>query len=546
VQFNNPEEPDMPTSIPYDPSLVLGNLVDPVTMDRLNQIAALQAPIDAAQDTMNSFITMKRSIDMTIEELQNMGIDTTDVAKKSVDIGTNITQSAIAYATTRIAQELAMQPLRGKAVAVHESIESPIDYNRTMLKQIALSSDSLKMDAQFFNFETNEQDSKDVISSIKGYITGATSLLGADRSFDLGAAAAKQVNQQVEEHDISGTLVLTCTCTHKMATVLAPLIFDVDKAIRVWNAMYPGQQDRIRLDADAMVQIVAEEDALVGPSQKSVSIISGCTYGSSFVGMVHILRKTNTTTSQDDDSQTLSIQAQAKWGTEIMGAAGGFGIDESSAEDLKDLTSRTSMTAHVTILTEGVVPSIVSTTVGDAVKTFANFSPDEMTKQLATLANATETDHTNAETSSQAARTGQSMVSLKGATVTSVLMGLKPIDAQKNKVIDTNSMMTAFEKYVQDLKAGVLSGVPINFWLKPITKYQLAMMWVNKYFPGKFRGYSGDDSAAPKGAAAAATPAASADGSASTDQSASTTDQSASTDQSAAPDASTDGSTPAS
>ncbi len=132
----------MPTSIPYDPSLVLGNLVNPVTMDRLNQIATLQAPIDAAQDTMNSFITMKRSIDMTIEELQNMGIDTADVAKQSVVVGTNITKSAIAYAQTRITQELAMQPLRGKAVAVHESIESPIDYNRTMMKPLALSSRS--------------------------------------------------------------------------------------------------------------------------------------------------------------------------------------------------------------------------------------------------------------------------------------------------------------------------------------------------------------------------------------------------------------------
>lgn len=530
----------MPTSIPYDPSLVMGNLVDPVTMDRLNQIAALQAPIDAAQDTMNSFITMKRSIDMTIEELNNMGIDTTDLAKKSADVGTNITQSAIAYASTRIAQELAMQPLRGKAIAVHESIESPIDYNRTVLKPLPLSSDSLKMDAQFFNFETNEQDSKDVISSIKTYITGAASLLGASRSFDLGAAAAKQVNQQLEEHDISGTLVLTCTCTHKTATVLAPLIIDVDKGIRVWNAMFPGQQDRIRLDADAMVQIVAQEDAAGGATEKSISIISGATYGSSFVGMVHILRKTNTTTNQDDESQELSVQAQAKWGTEIMGLAGGFGLDEASAQDLKDLTSQATMTCHVTILTEGVAPSLVSNTVGDAVKTFANFSPDAMNSSLATLANSTASDHQTAETSSQAARTGETMVAMKTATVKPVLMGLSSLDKAQNKVIDNNSMMGAFDQYVKDVKSGQLSGVPINFWLKPITKYQLAMMWVNKYFPGKFRGYSGDDSAAPKGAASAATPAAS------TDQSAAT-DPSAATDQSAAPDAArTDGSTPSS
>jgi hypothetical protein len=496
----------VPTSIPYDPSLVLGNLVDPSTMDRLNQIAVLQAPIDAAQDTLNSFITMKRSMDMTVEELKNMGIDTTAVEAKSADVGKQITQAAVDYAATRLAQEQKIQPLRAKAVAVHEAIESPIDYNRTMLKQIPLSNDSLKMDAQFFSFEDNEQDNKDVVSSIKGYVTGACSLLGASKSFDIGAAAARQVNQQLQEHDISGTLVLTATCTHKMATVLAPFFIDVDKGIRVWNQMFTAPQDKLRTDATSLAAI-AEQQYTAG--EKSLTIISGCTYGSSFVGMVHILKQDDSTTNQDVESDEVSIQAQAKLGDEISGIAGGFGIDDQSAEDLKDLLSHASVRAHVTILTEGLIPSIKSNEVAYAVRQFANFDPKAMMDSLAVLAASTAGEHTTAETSSEAARTGQSLVALKGATVKNALSQINTMDAQKNKVIDVNSMMTAFDQYVKDATDGKIGGVPINFWLKPITKSQLAFMWVNKYYPGKFKGYSGDDSAQPpKSGAAAPAPAA--------------------------------------
>ena len=41
-------------------------------------------------------------------------------------------------------------------------------------------------------------------------------------------------------------------------------------------------------------------------------------------------------------------------------------------------------------------------------------------------------------------------------------------------------------------------GVPINFYLKPVTRVQLAQMWVSKYYPGKFIGIQGDDAPPPE------------------------------------------------
>jgi hypothetical protein len=65
----------MPTSIPYSPSLVLGSVVQPAAMATLLEMAALQGPVDAAQDTLNSFISLKRGLEMTASELVNMNID---------------------------------------------------------------------------------------------------------------------------------------------------------------------------------------------------------------------------------------------------------------------------------------------------------------------------------------------------------------------------------------------------------------------------------------------------------------------------------------
>ena len=49
----------MPSTIPFDPSIVLGNIVDPIKLDQLNRIAEQQAPIDVAENNMNSLIAFK-------------------------------------------------------------------------------------------------------------------------------------------------------------------------------------------------------------------------------------------------------------------------------------------------------------------------------------------------------------------------------------------------------------------------------------------------------------------------------------------------------
>lgn len=488
----------MPTSIPYAPSLVLGSIVHPSTMDTLLAISSLMAPIDAKQETLNSFIAMKRSLDMTVQELINMGINAKDLLVRIEEVGKQIDASATDYAKTRVEQELKLQPLRARLRLVDSDLESPVDYNRTQVEPYDLSDDTMSLDAQFFSFDRNDQDMDNKLSSVKSYVSASTSLLGADFSFQLANSAASQLSKQLQNHDIEGTLVITASCTHRKATMLTPLMLDVDKAIRVWNHMFPNAQDRIRTEAQDMLKIAADAGK---PGEKTMNIISGASLGSSFVGMVHVLRREVTDSQEAMESRAMSMSKSLEISAAVAAFKGGFGLDKSSASDIKDMLSRLEINSHVTILTAGFIPTISANEVSLGVSQFARFDPQEMMTDLQKLNSFTASDQKSVSQSAQAARTRGQFVALKTATIEGVLSGLSKIDDGSNRMMDLKSLMTAFEDYVDaasGTNADVHIGVPVNYYLKPITRVQLAQMWVSKYYPGKFVGIQGDDAPPPE------------------------------------------------
>ena len=411
----------MSTTIPYSPSLVLGSIVEPAAMENLLAISAAQTPIDAAQETLNSFISMKRSLEMTVQELINMGLDPKDLVKKVQEVGTDVDKAATAYATVRLEQELKLQPLRAKMQIVNASVESPIDYNRTQIKALPLAADSLKMDAQFFTFDDNAENDSDTLSNIKSYVSAATSFLGQGVSFDMAKTAVNQVEKQRQMHKISGTLVLTATCTHKEAQVLTPFYLDVDKAIRVWNQLFPGAKDKIRMDETTLRQIAETEGST---TEKSFNIISGASLGSSFVGMVHVLNTEDTTTSQDDESRAKDMKATLSLGSAIASLKGGFGVDKNFAQDVKRLLSTQNINSHVTLITAGYIPTIKANQVALGVKQFASFDPSDMMTSLAKLSDFTSADRASlqqAATAAEIATTAPTEMSMPRIAITSVM-----------------------------------------------------------------------------------------------------------------------------
>ena len=470
----------MPSTIPFDPSIVLGNIVDPIKLDQLNRIAEQQAPIDVAENNMNSLIAFKRSIDMTISELANMSIDTSELSQQSAEIKEKILQAAKEYAQTKITNKQAIQQIQAEPI-VNANWESPLDYNRTAIKKMPLSSDSMNMNVQYFSFDQNSQDSKTQSKSIQDFISSEFKFLGDDFSEQASKAAASQINSQYSRHDISGTLVIAVSCTHKDAALLAPCVIDVDKAIRVWNRMYSA--DPLKTDDPVNMMNTAREAGT--EKEQAMTIVSGATYGSSFVGMVHILNTQSTMSSERVNAITESIQSQLKVKSWLANFTGGVGLSEQFAEGVKSLHSMQEISTHCTLTTHGSIPSIKSNQVKMAVKEFTSFDGKSAMDDLAGLQNAIAMDKDSVDASAESARLGNQMVALKNAHVNGVLSSLNEIDDGNNKIIDVNSMMTALEDYIDKALGGEI-GMPINYYLKPITKSQLAQMWVDKYFPDKF------------------------------------------------------------
>ncbi|KAJ2972860.1 hypothetical protein NUW58_g9093 [Xylaria curta] len=114
---------------------------------------------------------------------------------------------------------------------------------------------------------------------------------------------------------------------------------------------------------------------------------------------------------------------------------------------------------------------------------------------IAELQNSTVQGENSLKASAQAARTGKQMVTMKGMEIKAALEGLAEIDDGHNKMLDINSMMSALDDYLKKAAEGN-SGVPLNYFLKDITKKELAEAWVAKYYPGQYNAITNDDTTA--------------------------------------------------
>lgn len=484
----------MSTSIPYDPSLVLGNIVPAAHMSNLEAISAVQAPVDSAQLELNSALLLKHKLLMTLNELSNLGVDTSPIDKSLQDVDKTITTAATNYATKAAESLPKVTDLRDKIPQVNSNIESPIDYNKSNIKKLPISSDSMTMDAQYFSFDETAQSDESVMATMKSFVSASTSFLGNERSAQMTSSMQQQVSHQREVHDIQGVLVITANCTHKNANLFAPFVIDVDKGIRAWNEMVRAKELKnaqlIKTDDYASFEQAAQQSGTA--EEASYNLLSGATYGSSFVGMVHVLKESSTQSSQSMYAAAASLQAQMKVGGWFSSMEGGFGVSASFANSAKKLLSSQKITSHVSLVTMGVIPTIVASEVQLAVKQFSDFSPDKMMGQLAALQNSTNSDQASVTESAEKARTGAQMMSIRNSEVKSVMSAVGEIDDGKNQMLDINSLMTAFTDYVNKAGSGEI-GVPIEYFLKPITANQLFQMWVAKYFPAKYVTSAGDD-----------------------------------------------------
>lgn len=478
----------MPSTIPYDPSLALGNLVTKEKLDILKQISDKQKPADVAEDQLNNLITLRHSFDMTMSELLDLDVDITDLQQQRDAVNKDIAAAAVQYAKAKVQAEKDIMPLKAKIRDVNDSLESPIDYVRSQIKAMPLSADSLKMNVQYFAKDEDDESGESHTASVTAFVSDETDWMGDSFSGQASAATQAAVSSNHSRHDILGTLVISISCTHKVANVFAPYVLDVDKAIRVWNQ----SGNTPLLDNASQSQIAQLATQAPKKDDPCLTLISGATYGSCFIGMVHVLNTTTTASYEAMQSLAAKVQAQIKMDMMVMNETAGGGFSKSSADDVKSLLSTQKISSHCSVVAIGCIPSIKSNDVMLAVKAYANNDPADSVAQLAAAQNASAAQSDSLDSSAEAARTGNQMVMMKNATISATLSALKENDDGSNKIININSLMVALDDYIQKALEGSV-GAPINYYLKSITAQDLAQSWVAKYFPGKFLAPTGDD-----------------------------------------------------
>eukprot|EP00547_Thalassionema_nitzschioides_P015835 CAMPEP_0194242432 /NCGR_PEP_ID=MMETSP0158-20130606/7963_1 /TAXON_ID=33649 /ORGANISM="Thalassionema nitzschioides, Strain L26-B" /LENGTH=506 /DNA_ID=CAMNT_0038977507 /DNA_START=101 /DNA_END=1621 /DNA_ORIENTATION=+ len=487
------------TSIPYDPSLVLGQLVYPNQIEELMEQAEIQKPQDRANDKFNTMVLSVYKFERIFQQMINMGVEgknLEELRKQKGAVKAEMVASAIDLGKTTIVaqQKIFEYKMARQQKQISMSIESPIDFPNSPVIQFPASFDTMKFDVQMFRNEEMDQSSSAHASSVATKVglavmgtnpsDGAQYTVGVDASF----SSSHSMAQTAEKHEIDSTIVITCVASHRMADLIEPCILHPVKLLNSWNALFPN--DQLQTDPQRMFMVAMEadaEDRKESPEgNNAISLLSGCTKSSSFIGYVHILKSDETTSKQRSDSVASALQVSIERDWQVQSMSGNFGVSASAQSTAASLLSTSGLQNSCSFTVTGVIPTIECHTVETTVK---KMQPDSQTvmKQLGTLNEATNSGAIiekgdRASDNVGEAKIGGQFISLNNEYLKESVSALSEYDKTQNQVIDLNSMWTAFDDYRDKVREGNC-GVPNNFFIKQIKKEDVAKNYIRTFYP---------------------------------------------------------------
>eukprot|EP00548_Thalassiothrix_antarctica_P021051 CAMPEP_0194193836 /NCGR_PEP_ID=MMETSP0154-20130528/75254_1 /TAXON_ID=1049557 /ORGANISM="Thalassiothrix antarctica, Strain L6-D1" /LENGTH=619 /DNA_ID=CAMNT_0038918209 /DNA_START=171 /DNA_END=2031 /DNA_ORIENTATION=+ len=596
----------MAASIPFDPSMVLGQVVEKQKITNLQTIADIQKPLNQAHDALNNVLRTIYKLNMVKTEMENIGVDDDSIEAFEANITAledSVVEAAIGYGTTatKVFEQLEAEQEKQGQNQISLGIESPMDYGKSEVTQFPLSFDSLEFDVQYMRNEMIDQtssadskQSKEKESSFKtenitsGGVTTVTkhkirkwwwqrqryrytSTTTPVKIEGTSKTTTESTNnnnsnltKQYENHKIEGTIVISAIATHKNASVISPFVLDPIKAVSAWNYTYPEDQirtepnnilsaalddfkynnnnssllkqyenhkiegtivisaiathknasvispfvldpikavsawnytypeDQIRTEPNNILS-AALDDFKGDPSKKpTLDILSGCAKSSSFVGFVHIMQNEKTTSSQSAASAIEEVKSSFEKDAWQSSASGGFGTSNTSSSTAKSLNSTSFIQNHANIVCQGIIPSIVCNEVTTAVKRMAPDAAKIMEQQSA-IAEASaasaggegegeEESSGDVEQSIEGGKKGAQFQTLNSEHLANTVSNLSEYQTEANKVIDTNSMMTALDDFIVKATEGE-GGVPTSFYIKHLTKNDIAKEYIKKFYP---------------------------------------------------------------
>jgi len=484
----------MVTSIPYDPSLILGQVIELERIEDLKNLANFQKPLDEAHERLSSILRTIYKLNMVQLEMENIGVDskTLNTFKGEIETMENILIEAATYyaaTATTVLQNVEDEMNAQDQKTISMSIESPMDYGRSEVTQFPLSFDSLEFDVQYVRNELMEQSSKQSAKQSVRNLTMSASVPGAalnipvtkvSMSSDMQRNVNSSMMKQFEKHSIEGTIVISANATHKNASIISPFILDPFKAVTAWNYTYP---DEIIRTEPSNILKAALEDYDEDPSEKkTLNILSGCAKTSTFVGFVHILKDETTDSSQSASSMANQVRNSLEIDAWQKSVTGQFGGSSNVSNTQQSLSSASFISNHANICCRGIIPSIVCS---DMTATIQKLAPDaarimEGTKAIANASNGDGAG--NDENTTEEGKRGAQYQRLNSEFLNNTVRNLSAHESEANKVIDTNSMMTALEDFINKAIEGE-GGVPSSFYIKHLTKNDIAKAYIKRFYP---------------------------------------------------------------
>ncbi len=472
----------MPTeTIPYDPSLVLGMIVDPDRVKTLEKIAEAQKDVNAKRDLCNALLRQKLSLDMTGRELIGLGAQPENMAKfdkAQADNMKSLLAAASDLAEAEIEAEQKVVEIKSEApqqqIGMQE--QSPIDFQTSQLKPMPISADSMDMDVQYFRNESESSHSSAHADAVSKHVsTRVSGFFDSTFSASLASTAQKSVMSMSTNHKLLGTLVICANCTSRNAQIYSPLNLDADLAMEAFEQhtgeSFPSEANPRDFKAIAL----GEAD-----NTKVLPILSGVTYGSSFVGFVHYVQTDTSRSHQEAEAAAKQVAAAAETELFVQFEISG-GVNKQSSQSLKDMMSNSSIQSHCSVITMGLIPSIKSDEIETSLKAIKD-DPKTQMEELGQLQGDADEANTSIASGAASAKKAQQLKGMKSDFVSAAISAVTETDNAKNNVIDLNSLMTALDDYVKKAGAGKI-GVPINFYIRNFTKKDVARFWMQKYYP---------------------------------------------------------------
>jgi len=459
----------MSFSLPYDhPALVLGHVVPPQLLSLLDKVRAIQGRTDAALERMHSLMSMRRGLTMTLSEMTSLGIDVSALEARLDDLNRAIAQAAGDYISKRLDNDAAIQTERDRILELDLSglSESPLDFSQVKVERKALASDSLQIDIQYFKHLGTEGGTGAVRSRVEQMVRENTAGLPQQAS-KLANQAGVLVAQQQDSHDLVGTLVITANATHRSVAMLQPVQLDLPKAIDAWNASFASAAWRLNpADPSGMAKMATQTrgDAI----DKCLTLLTGVTYGSSFVGMIHLVRS-KMSPSGLSDAEIAAMVERLRVGTVISGEAGGIGTEKSVLDEVRQMISDQGFTAHVSILVNGALTTPSTKNVEKLVDKTIKMPPRLPFGGIFPMPG---------EAFAQAARTGQTAAQVEAGKVSGLVSTLGAVDKANDASIDLSTLFTAFDNYLEAITKDDSVGAPIGFYVRRINAAQIAREWL--------------------------------------------------------------------